>query len=491
MTQHHSIQFLLNGEQIEIHDVDPSMTLLQYLREQKGLTGTKEGCAEGDCGACTVALVDHQSEDTPIKAINACIRFLPTLDGEDIVTVEGLSDSLDALHPVQAAMVESHASQCGFCTPGFVMSLFALYKNHAAVDREAIDHALSGNLCRCTGYRPIVDAGLTMHNQPANDQWLQLRGGSGAVDEARRSAHSAIQRDSTLALSHADRQFFAPTTTDALNALLAEHPEALLLAGGTDVGLWVTKHHRKLETVIYLGRVRALHQITHTETDIEIGSAVTLQTAMPVIVDEYPSLRELFLRFASTPIRNSGTLGGNVANGSPIGDSMPALIALGAILVLRSAEGTRELPIEDYFIDYQVQDLKSGEYLAAVRLPRANAKTTVHSYKISKRFDQDISAVCLGAAVTLNQDRVEEIRLAFGGVAATPKRAKLTESVLTGRRWALADLTHALKAIEQEFEPLDDMRASAQYRRWVCSGLLRRLYEEVSDQQPTSLYRHA
>ena len=485
-----AIRFVLDGEIIEIENVDPTRTVLQFLREDLRRTGTKEGCAEGDCGACTVVVAELNSDgdDIAVRAINSCIQFLPTLDGKELITVESLaSDSAD-LHPVQKAMLDCHGSQCGFCTPGFVMSLFALYKSNAIPTRRDIDDALAGNLCRCTGYRPIIAAARTMYDVGQQDDWLRQPCGKQPPPHERVEKLLAVQRDSALAVSGDGRNFLAPTTADELATALRDNPDATILAGGTDVGLWVTKQHKVLTTVIYTGQVRELRSLSVNDSNIEIGAAVSLSDAVPVIVEHYPHLRELFVRFASPPIRNAGTLGGNVANGSPIGDSMPALMAAGATLVLRSADGTREVSLDDFYHDYMVNDLKSGEFLASLRLPLPEAGVELRSYKISKRFDQDISAVCAAFRLKLDDGKVDDIRIAFGGMAATIKRAPNCEQALQGQTWNEAAVERAMDALADDFAPIGDMRATADYRRRVSRNFLRRLYLESQGGMTDTVY---
>ena len=488
-----SVRFALDGKVVVLDDVDPTRTVLQYLREDLGRVGTKEGCAEGDCGACTVVLGELVDGRVRFRAVNACIQFLPTLDGKELFTVESLKGADGVLHPVQRAMVDCHGSQCGFCTPGFVMSLFALYKSAHAPSRDDIDDALAGNLCRCTGYRPIAEAAHRMYDyggahKPAHESWMNCSfaspGDAGAdLDTGEREMIerlASIARHDTLALSHGARRYFAPATLAELAALREAHPEAWLLAGGTDVGLWVTKQLRELPTVIYTGNVAELKQVVVADAALAIGAAVALTDAYAAIVAEYPDLAELARRFASPPIRNAGTLGGNVANGSPIGDSMPPLIALGARLVLRHGTRTRELPLDEFYLAYQKTALAPGEFVERIMIPRATPDAIVRGYKISKRFDQDISAVCGGYRIVVSGGLVREARIAYGGVAAIPKRAAHCERALAGKPWTEQTVHKAMAALDADFTPLDDMRASAAYRRTVTRNLLYRLYVETS-----------
>ena len=486
-----SIRFVLDGELIELANVDPTRTVLQFLREDLRRTGTKEGCAEGDCGACTVVLAElnRDGDDLSLRAINSCIQFLPTLDGKELITVESLSQGRD-LHPVQKAMVDHHGSQCGFCTPGFVMSLFALYKTNAKPSRREIDDALAGNLCRCTGYRPIIAAAEAMYDAEADKDWLRQPSGKHSAPAERVAALRELQREEGLRFSADGRHFFAPTTSKELTAVLASNPDATLLAGGTDVGLWVTKQHRELETVIYTGRVAELRQLNVSASHIEIGAAVTLTDAMDVIIAYYPDLDELFKRFASPPIRNAGTLGGNIANGSPIGDSMPALMVAGASLLLRRGRSSREVPLDSFYIDYQVKDLRPNEFIESVRIPLPGKGVVLRSHKLSKRLDQDISAVCSAYRLELDGNNVLSFRMACGGLAATIRRAAHCEKAVLGKPWTEATINNAMQALVQDFEPISDMRASADYRLRAAQNLLYRFFLETRGELETTVYNY-
>jgi xanthine dehydrogenase small subunit len=487
-----AVRFVLDGELIEIENVDPTRTVLQYLREDLRRTGTKEGCAEGDCGACTVVLAElnRDGNDISLRAINSCIQFLPTLDGKELITVESLAIDSKDLHPVQKAMVECHGSQCGFCTPGFVMSLFALYKTKSNPGRREIDDALAGNLCRCTGYRPIIEAAKNMYEVADGEDWLRQPFATQLPPGERIEKLRSIRRDSGLKLRSEERGFYAPVSSDELAATMAELNDAILLAGGTDVGLWVTKQQRELGNIIYAGNVKELRQLAVVDQHIEIGAAVSLSEAVPVILEHYPQLEELFLRFASPPIRNAGTLGGNVANGSPIGDSMPALMAAGTSLVLCSASGRRNVSLDDFYKDYMVNDLQPGEFLETLRIPLPDDGVELRSYKISKRFDQDIAAVCGAFQLKLDVGKVESVRIAFGGMAATIRRASHCENALLGEVWDEASIARAMTALGSDFTPIDDMRASADYRVRVARNFLQRLYLETQGSLPATVYTY-
>lgn len=476
-----TIRFILNGELIETVVSDPTRTVLQFLREDLRKTGTKEGCAEGDCGACTVVVaeLDRSGDGVELKTINSCIQFLPTIDGKELITVEGLRGKDGGLHPVQQAMVEQHGSQCGFCTPGFVMSLYALYRENDKPTRREIDDALAGNLCRCTGYRPIIAAAECMHERA--DEW-------NAAQHVGQLA--AVAREGDLALEHKGRRYFAPASLQSFARLYLQYPDATILAGGTDVGLWVTKQHRELETIIYTGRVSEMLDLQTGATHLEIGGAVTLTHAIPAIVKACPGLDELFRRFASPPIRNAGTLGGNIANGSPIGDSMPALMVLGASLVLRKGEDEREVALDDFYHDYQVNEMQPGEFVARIRVPLPEKGVIVSSQKWSKRFDQDISAVCSAYRLQLAGDKVSEFRMACGGLAATIRRAERCEAVVNGAAWNDVTIDRACEALAEDFSPISDARAAADIRLVAAQNLLRRFYLETSGEAPETVYTY-
>ncbi len=477
-----TVRFLLDGRVHEIQNPDPTATLLNYLRYEIARTGTKEGCAEGDCGACTVVVGELRGDKVDYKVVNACIIFLPTLDGKELLTVESLKSQSGGLHPVQEALVETHGSQCGFCTPGFVMSLYALYLEGQMPERGRIEDVLAGNLCRCTGYGPIIDAATRMFEIGADelpDMATQV------------AALKSIERDSTLYLSSkskltgVEKRYFAPKDIDTLAAIGQENPEATFLAGGTDVGLWVTKMHKELATVIYLGDVVELREIVETDTTIEIGAGVTYSDAITVIGRHYADFGCLIRRIGSTQIRNSGTIGGNVANGSPIGDTPPALIALGAKVILRNGDAERTLDIEDFYIDYGKQDRAAGEFVARISVPKPKADMKFRAYKLSKRFDQDISAVCAAFSITLKNGVTESATLAFGGMAAIPKRAFEAEKVLVGKPLTEEVVEAAMLAMTNDFAPLTDMRASKDYRMMASQNLLMKFYIELNEDEPT------
>ena len=443
------ITFVLNGTPVRLDVENPTVTLLDWLREDRGLTATKEGCNEGDCGACTVMVTDEDGA----KALNACILFLPQLHGKAVRTVEGISAPDGALHPVQEAMVTHHGSQCGFCTPGFVASMAVGHAN----GRTDHDDVMAGNLCRCTGYAPIVRAAEAVEGAAVPD-WVQ-------------DTPPSVE-------AVGDEACFVPETADALASWYEDNPDGTLIAGATDVGLWVTKALRDLEPVAFLHRCRDLQGIEERGDTLHVGAAVTMAAFHDAIRDRLPSYAELVRRYGFEQVRQAATIGGNIANGSPIGDNPPALIALGATLHLRKGERRREMPIEDFFLDYGKQDRAPGEFVEAISLPAESP--ALRCYKLSKRFDQDISAVCGCFNVSVNDGIVESARIAFGGMAGIPKRATSTEDALIGKAWAEDNVSAAMEAMRDDFAPLSDMRASAAYRMETAQNMLLRYFHDLA-----------
>lgn len=479
------IRFLLGDTERTVRDADPNMTVLQWLRTRAEQCGTKEGCAEGDCGACTVVIGEPDDRGgMHYRAVNGCILFLPALHGKQLITVEHLRQPDGTLHPAQQAMVECHGSQCGFCTPGFVMSMFAMYHNETRPGRQRIQDVLAGNLCRCTGYRPILDAAERMYDLGDGDHFS-------AHEAATVERLQALRGDATLHVTGAGRDYYAPRTTDALAGLLADLPNATIVAGGTDVGLWVTKQHRKLDTLLYTGDVQDMKDIREDSDWIDIGAAATHSDAMDLIGEHYPDFGELLRRFASVQIRNSGTLGGNIANASPIGDSMPVLIALNPELVLRQGSKQRTLPIDQFFLDYRKTAMQTGEFVERIRIPKPAAGWQLRCYKLSKRFDQDISAVCAAFNLRLDGDTLQDVRIGFGGMAAIPARAVRTEAALRGQPWTDDTVAAGCAALEAEFTPMTDMRASSDYRMLIATNLLRKCHLETTNHAtPTRVLEH-
>ena len=465
-----TLEFHLNGRRQVVRDVPPNVTALDYIREHARLTGTKEGCAEGDCGACTVVLAADSEDGRTFRAVNACLLTLPHLNGADVLTVEGLADG-DDLDPVQAAMADGDGTQCGYCTPGFVMALYALRRGGEEIDPETVHDALAGNLCRCTGYRPIVDAAVKACGEA---------GPGGHQEHAPAHSPAEAMAEATERYEAGGQAFLSPTSLAEMAEALAKNPDAHILAGGTDLGLLASKERLKLPMVIHTGRVRELLEIRDEPDHLEFGAAVTYTDALPLIEREYPSFATLIKRIGSRQIRNMGTIGGNIGNASPIGDTPPCLIALDATLTLHSRDGPRQMPMEDFFLDYRKTDLGPGEFIRSVRIPKPKDGEAFRTYKISKRYDQDIASVIGAYRVAVADGSVRDARIAYGGMAATPKRARACEAAITGSAWREDALMEAAQAIDEDFEPLSDHRASAAYRSMVARNLFARLWRDIS-----------
>jgi xanthine dehydrogenase small subunit len=478
MTRRASIRFLRRGEIVELHDVPPMRTVLDYLRLEERSRGTKEGCNEGDCGACTVALGRLSNGRLVYEPVNACILLLGQLDGKELVSVDDLSTD-GQLHPVQQALVDTHGSQCGFCTPGFVMSLFTLYQQGTAPTRAEIATHIAGNLCRCTGYRPIIDAGVASCTGNAVDRWAQAAEAT--------AARLAALDDGADVLIGTPQSFLArPARVETLARLAADNPDATIVSGATDVGLWITKQLRELPKIILTGGVKELHEVKEQGGTIMIGAAASYADAAPALASIDADIGEVLRRLGSVHVRASGTVGGNIANGSPIGDMAPMLIALGATLTLRHGDRERSLPLEAFFLPYGKQDRKPGELVWRVDVPKPGLQDCFRAFKISKRFDQDISAVMAAFRLTLEGRRIAAARMGFGGMAATPKRASQAEAALAGASLDQpASWEAAIAALARDFAPISDMRASASYRMAVAQGLLRKALMEVAGTSAT------
>jgi xanthine dehydrogenase small subunit len=467
------LSFRFRGETVSLDRFAPRTTLLDWLREEAGATGTKEGCGEGDCGACTIVLSRPRGASLSYEPVNACILLLGQVDGAELLTIEDLAEG-ETLHPVQQAMVDFHGSQCGFCTPGIVMSLFAHYHRNDAATRESVNEALAGNLCRCTGYKPIVDAALATCDGAPADRFS-------ATANKRRAALADLDDGRDLFVGDDSTFFAAPASEISLAKLYLRHPDAVLLAGATDVGLWITKQFRDLKKIIWLGRVAGLDAISEDATGLRLGAGATLQAATPALSALHGDIGLMMSRFGSLQVRASGTVGGNIANGSPIGDLAPALIPLDARVELRRGDVSRHLPLEEFFLAYGKQDRAPGEYVRALEIPLIGYDHAYRAYKVSKRFDEDISAVMSAFRLTLDGRRIAEARIAYGGMAATPKRAGNAEQALIGASLDdPASWSAARAAIASDFTPLTDMRASAAYRGEVAANLMIRALTEIS-----------
>jgi xanthine dehydrogenase small subunit len=470
------LRFILNGQDVALRDVAPDHTLLDWLRLSRLLTGTKEGCAEGDCGACTV-LVGRLTPAGGLvyEGVNACIRFMGSLDGCHVVTVEHVAARNGHLHPVQQAMVDFHGSQCGFCTPGFVMSLYALWMQTPNPSDQQIETALQGNLCRCTGYEPILRAARAISSYGGTDKDPLLSERATMIARLK-----ALKDGARVEIGEGKHRMVVPAGVDDFAAVLEAAPTATVVAGSTDVGLWVTKHMRDISPVVFIAGLDELKSITVKDGTVSIGAGVTYTEALDTLSQHIPALGPLINRIGGQQVRNMGTIGGNIANGSPIGDTPPPLIALGATLTLRWDAKRRTLPLEDFFIEYGKQDRQPGEFVEAVHVPVPEPEAHFAAYKITKRRDEDITAALGAFHLHVAEGRVSSVRIAYGGMAATPKRARAVEAALLGKPWNAETVEAALPAFEVDFQPISDMRASAPYRLLASKNLLRRFLVETS-----------
>ncbi|QUM85936.1 MULTISPECIES: xanthine dehydrogenase small subunit [unclassified Moritella] len=472
------IKFLLNQKMCQVSDLSPNTTVLNFLRQEEAKKGTKEGCASGDCGACTVVLGDVVDGRIRYTSVNACITFISALHGKQLITVEDLKSKDGALHQVQQALVDFNGTQCGYCTPGFVMSMFALSKNTPSADKHAIFEALAGNLCRCTGYRSIIDSAIALAEQEHIVDAFEC------LESETVAKLSTIERNGTQELTGNGQSSYSPDNVAELAALLVKHPDASIVAGGTDLALEVTQFHRPINTLISVGNVAEMKDISVTDTHIEIGAARSLTDSYSTLALYFPDFGELLHRFASLQVRNQGTLGGNIGNASPIGDTPPALIALNAQVELRCGDDVRLIDLEDYFIGYKITAQKAAEFITKIVIPLPTSEQVFGIYKLSKRIDDDISAVLAAFNITLKNNVITDVRLAFGGMAATPMRAQHAEKVLLGAVWEYDSIYTAMQALDEDFSPLSDFRASKEYRSLAAKNLLKKFYLE---QQSTTI----
>ncbi|MBT6122334.1 MAG: xanthine dehydrogenase small subunit [Candidatus Puniceispirillum sp.] len=474
------LTFILNGDIQTVTGIAGDMTLLTWLRRERRLTGSKEGCAEGDCGACTVVVARPDSKGRITwRPVNACILFMGMLEGSAVTTVEGISGPDGELHPCQQAIVDFHGSQCGFCTPGFVISLYAAWCNRTGLAANQIDDTLAGNLCRCTGYRPIVDAGLSLAGMH-KPIWETQR------QKAEKTLLKTIQHTEMIEISDGKKAFAAPLKQTDFSNIYAENSSATIVSGATDIGLWVTKQHRQLSRMLWTGRVDGFDVIEDNKTDLVIRPAVTHQTAMDTLGKRWPAAKTLLRRFGSLQVRSSGTVCGNIANGSPIGDMPPLLMALGSTIELQRGIKTRVIKLEDFFISYGTQNRKSDEFVSAIIVPKIKAPY-LRCYKLSKRFDQDISAVMMAANVTVKNGTITDAVIAFGGMAGTPLRAKAAEAVLIGGSFNESSFVAAAATLGDDFAPLSDMRGSADYRMQAARNLVLKYGLEITGQSHVEL----
>ncbi len=469
------LRFILNDQDVVLDEISATRTLLDFLRLDRRMTGSKEGCAEGDCGACTVLVGRVRDGELSYQSVNACICFVGSLDATHVVTVEHLSAANGPLHPVQQAMVEHHGSQCGFCTPGIVMSLYGMWMRNADPSVNDIEVALQGNLCRCTGYTPIIKAGqsISAYGQVVADPLVSER-------QTIKARLEALRDGRRVTIGEGKERLIVPASADDLAEVYAANPGGTLVSGATDVGLWVTKFMRDIGPMIFIGDIADLQSIEQTDRALKLGAGVTYSEATAAVTSRLPQLTELWMRIGGQQVRNMGTIGANIANGSPIGDTPPPLIALGASITLRKGDSRREVKLEDFFIAYGKQDRQPGEFVEAVTIPSLPAGEEFACYKITKRKDEDISALCGAFRLRLEGGKVAVITVAYGGMAATPKRAKAVEAALLGKAWSVATVEAAIPAFAEDYQPLTDMRASAEYRLLAAQNLLRRFFLETT-----------
>ncbi len=468
-----TIQFILNNKILKIKNPDPNKTILNYIRNDLKMMGTKEGCAEGGCGACTIVLGELNKNEIVYKAINACISFLPILNGKQLILVEDLNNG-NNLHPVQEAMIKFHGSQCGFCTPGFTMSLFSMHKNNRSINSEVVDEALSGNLCRCTGYRPIIDAAKSLNNKNDQDQFKQKQ--SKTINLLRRIKSIDIE------INNSGKKFFAPKTITNLKKILNKYPDAKILSGGTDLSLEVTKFRKEIKTIISLNSVEKLNFIKKNKNLLEIGATTSLLEFQNFIKNYFLDFHDILKRYGSLQIRNVGTIAGNIATASPIGDTLPLLLTLDAKIVVQGKNRKKIFSLSEFFISYRKTKLKKGEFIYSIKIP-INKNSIFKAYKISKRFDDDISSVCGSFNFLIEKNKITKAVIAYGGMSAIPKRASAIEKKLINSEFTENSFSNAVDLINKDFSPLDDMRASSEYRLAVAKNLLLKAFYEIKNKQ--------
>ena len=465
-----TIRFIFENKIKEIQNPDPNETILNYIRLKLKKTGTKEGCAEGGCGACTVVLGELKNNNIIYKAINSCIAFSPSLEGKQLLIVEDLISKNGSLHPVQDALVKYHGSQCGFCTPGFVMSLFAMYKNYSSYNDKLIKNSIAGNLCRCTGYRPIIDAAKSLNNYSRRDKYK--------INQDKIISLLKIIKQKNISINKLNKKYFAPRNINELKKIIKQYPNAILLSGGTDVSLIVTKQKKNIENIIYLNSIEELNYIKKNNRYIEIGATTSLTKFEFFIEKYYPDFNSILQRYGSIQIRNVATIAGNIATASPIGDTLPLLLSLDAAVVLQDFKKKTILPLKNFFISYRKTKLKKGQFISSIRIPLFK-KNIFKAYKISKRIDDDISSVCASFNLEIVNKKIKNIKIAYGGMAPIPKRAINCEKILLNSNFSEAVIIKAKKLLEKDFEPIDDMRASRNYRMEVAKNLLNKCFLEI------------
>ena len=468
------IKFIHSERIIEIRNPDPNETLLNFVRTKLKKTGTKEGCAEGGCGACTVVLGELKNNDINYKAVNSCIAFLPTLAGKQLILVEDLISEKNLLHPVQEAMVKYHGSQCGFCTPGFIMSLFSMFKNYTKLKNEIINDSIAGNLCRCTGYKPIIKAAKSLNSKNKVDHFYKNK----------KKTISLLKKigNESIAIYNKGKRYFAPRYVSELKKTIKRNTNSQLLSGGTDLSLLVTKDRKDINSIIYMNSIKELNYIKNNNKYIEVGATTPLTDFEIYIKKYYPDFNKILKRYGSIQIRNVATIAGNIATASPIGDNLPLLLALDSKVVLQGIKKNKIIPINDFFINYRKTKLKEGQFIHSIRIPIFN-KNIFKAYKISKRFDDDISSVCAAFNLTIENKKIKDIKIAYGGMAATPKRAIYCERVLLKSLITNKIIDKAKNALEKDFAPISDMRASGKYRKIIAKNLLEKCFLEIKEKK--------
>ncbi len=468
------IEFILNNKIHKIVNPDPNETILNFIRIKLKKTGTKEGCAEGGCGACTIVLGELTNNNIQYKAINACIAFLPMLNGKQLILVEDLVSDDGKLHPVQDAMIKFHGSQCGFCTPGFVMSMFAMYKNNNSLTNEIIKDSLSGNLCRCTGYRPIINAAKSLNKKIDNDHFKKLK--KKTINLLKKIKIKDIEVENN------NKKYFAPKTISELKKILKKESQLKFLSGGTDVSLEITKARKEIKKILYLNSIKELDFIKNRNNEIEVGAGTSLLKFEKYIKKFYPDFEIILKRYGSVQIRNVGTIAGNIATASPIGDTLPLLLSLDAKIILDGARKRISMPLNKFFVSYRKTKLKKGQFIYSVKIP-IYKKNIFKAYKISKRFDDDISSVCASFNVEIYKNQIKKIMIAYGGMSEIPKRAIYTEKILINSNFSENNFYKATKTLEKDYRPIDDMRASKSYRMEVAKNLLMKCFLEVKNEK--------
>ena len=464
-----SIRFIFENKIKEIKNPDPNETILNHIRLELKKTGTKEGCAEGGCGACTVVVGELKKNKIIYKAINSCIAFTTSLEGKHLLVVEDLTQKNGSLHPVQSAMINFHGSQCGFCTPGFIMSLFSMYKNKTSYDKKTIEESISGNLCRCTGYRPIIDAAKSLKNNNS-DQFKK--------NEKKTISLLKKIRPKNISINNKFKKYFAPKTIIELKKIIKKNQDAEFLSGGTDMSLIVTKQKKDIKNIIYLNSIDELNYIKEKVNYIEVGATTPLSKFELIIKKYYPDFDRILKRYGSVQIRNVATLAGNIATASPIGDSLPLLLSLNASISIESFNKKMTIPLKDFFIGYRKTKLRKGYFISSIKIPIFK-KNIFKAYKISKRIDDDISSVCASFNLEIVNKKIKDIKIAYGGMAAIPKRAFYCEKMLLNSSFSEDTILKAQKSLEKDFQPIDDMRASKDYRVEIAKNLLTKCFVEI------------